>query len=194
MKLMCLIFLLTTSISCKSGQTQDETINWQEYEKIIDSVLHSTPIQDMKLFVKLQNETYKQVFDVTRIEEEKYVSIIKVIITSKIRLYIEEPFSESGDWNNEYVYVFNETGKLKILIRKSSFFNSVCTDKILTEKEIFVNEAGSLIKRDYEIFDENGIVITDTTNCIFNYRFNYPVYTDYFEIPVIKKYRSTLSK
>lgn len=191
---MCLIFLLTTSISCKSGQTQDETINWQEYEKIIDSVLHSTPIQDMKLFVKLQNETYKQVFDVTRIEEEKYVSIIKVIITSKIRLYIEEPFSESGDWNNEYVYVFNETGKLKILIRKSSFFNSVCTDKILTEKEIFVNEAGSLIKRDYEIFDENGIVITDTTNCIFNYRFNYPVYTDYFEIPVIKKYRSTLSK
>jgi len=97
-----------------------------------------------------------------------------------LKVYIEIPFSESGDYYNEYKYIFNTKGELKLLIRKSSFFNSVCTEEILTEVEVFTIESDRLVKKEYDIRDHNGKVIEDTTNCIFNYRFKYPVYLNYY--------------
>ncbi len=180
-------------VGCKSENGRKQTIDWQTYKNITDSILHSISDQDVKLFIKQENETYKQVVDITKFDES-YMTFIKVVVTSEVKIYIEEPNSESGDWNNEYVYVFNQSGKLKLFIRKSSFFNSNCSDGAVTEKEIFAVEDRKLMKENYEIFDENKIAIKDTTNCIFNYRFKYPVYMDYFEIPVVDKYNNILSK
>lgn len=180
-------------VGCKSENRHKQTIDWQTYKNIADSILHTISDQNVKFFIKLENETYKQVVDIAKLDEN-YMTFIKVVVTSKVKIYIEEPYSESGDWNNEYVYVFNQSGKLKLFIRKSSFFNSNCSDGVVMEKEIFTVEDGKLIKENYEIFDENKIAIKDTTNCIFNYRFKYPVYLDYFEIPVVEKYNDILSR
>jgi len=180
-------------VGCKSENGHKQAIDWQTYKNITDSILHSMSDQNVKLFIKLENETYKQVVDITKLDES-YMTFIKVVVTSEEKIYIEEPYSESGDWNNEYVYVFNQRGKLKLFIRKSSFFNSNCSDGVVTEKEIFAVEDGKLMKKNYEIFDKNKIAIKDTTNCIFNYRFKYPVYLDYFEIPVVEKYNDILSR
>lgn len=180
-------------LGCKSKNGQKQTIDLQTYKNITDSILYSISDEDVKLFLKLENETYKQLGDITKIDEN-YMTFIKVIVTSEVKIYIEEPYSESGDWNNEYVYVFNQIGKLKLFIRKSSFFNSNCSDGIVTEKEIFGVEDGKLIKENYEIFDKNKNAINDTTNCIFNYRFKYPVFLDFFKIPVIEEYNDLLSR
>lgn len=180
-------------VGCKSENGHKQALDWQTYKNKADSILHLKSNQDVKLFIKLENKTYKQVVDVTKLNEN-YMTFMKVIVTSEMNIYIEEPYSESGDWNNEYIYVFNQKGKLKLFIRKSSFFNSNCSDGAVTEREIFAVEDGKLRKKNYEIFDENMSMIKDTANCVFNYRFKFPVYFDYSEIPVIEEYDDIFSK
>ncbi len=179
-------------VNCINEKKHKQTCDWQAYINITDSILQATSDKDVIFFAKLENGSYKQVFDVTKLDES-FVTFNKVITTAEQKIFIEEPYSESGDWNNKYIYVFNQIGNLKLFIRKSSFFNSVCSEGVVTEKEIFIVEEGALIKQDYEIFDENKVAIKDTSNCIFNYRFEYPVYFNYYEIPVVEKFKDILS-
>ncbi len=180
-------------VGCEREIRNKQALDWQAYVNIADSIIHSTSGKEVKYFVKLENETYKQVFDFTK-WNETFVSFNKVITNSELKIFVEEPFSESGDWNNEYIYVFSQSGKLKLFIRKSSFFNSNCSDGAVTEKEIFEVEKGTLVKKDYTIVDENRIAIEDTSKCIFNYRFKYPVYSDYYKIPIVEKYKNIFNK
>lgn len=179
------IMLLILFVGCNSQNKQKENIDWHVYENIGDSILNTITTNDVKLFAEVEKGIYKQVFDIDKWNEE-YISFINVIDAAEVKIYIEVPYCESGDWKNEYIYIFDELGKLKLLIRKSSFFNSVCTDGVLTEKEIFAIESDELKKKKHEFFDENNNAINDTTNCIFNYRFEYPVYLNYYELPVLK--------
>lgn len=188
------IFLLILFASCNSHNVnQNKTNDWQAYKNIGDSILKSVSAKERLVFAEIGNGNYKQVLDIDNFNEA-YTSFINVIDDSKIKIYIEVPYSESGDWNNEYIYIFGEEGKLKLFIRTSSFFNSICTDGVLTEKEIFSIESDHLIKKEHKIYDENNAILEDTANCIFNYRFEYPVYLNYYELPVIKQNKDIFNK
>lgn len=187
------ICVLIMFLSCNTNKAQKQEKSWQVYRSIADSILNIGSSRNLKLFVEDKNERFTQVSSLNE-WDRPYTSIIKVINSSEVKIYIEIPFSESGDWNNEYKYIFNTKGELKLLIRRSSFFNSGCTDGILTEVEVFTIESDQLVKKEHDIRDQNSKVIEDTTNCIFNYRFNYPVYLDYYGLPLIKQFKGLIGE
>ena len=116
--------------------------------------------------------------------DESYESFLKVIkIDGEIRLYETSPYSESGDWNNVYSYYFDIKGNIIALRKESSFFNSVCDDGVLTETSLDYYIEGNIILSEYELINDKGIVPEDTTLCVFNYRFDGPIFTSVKDIP-----------
>jgi hypothetical protein len=106
------LFLLA---GCNSKNKQNRTISWKEYKNISDSILNSVTVNDRNLFAEVGKEDYIQLNDINSFSKD-YLSFINVIDDDDIKIYIEVPYSESGDWNNEYIYVFDKTGMLKLLI------------------------------------------------------------------------------
>jgi hypothetical protein len=60
----------------------------------------------------------------------------------------ETPFSQSGDWNNEYTYYFDTLGTTLIFQRRSSFFSG-CQEGSARETSVaYLGSGGRLIRRD----------------------------------------------
>lgn len=185
------ILLLIFLMSCNSKGKQDETTDWQYFYNTGDSLLNCKNNVKTYYFAELKDGTLEQVLDVASWDKE-YESFINVIKTASVNIYINVPYSESGDWENELAYIYDSKGNLKVLIRKSSFFNSICIDGMLSEKEVFANESGQFVKMEHVVYDENNHILKDTSECVFNYRFKFPRHLNYKDLPVVQKYKNIL--
>ena len=185
------VLLLIFLMSCNSKSKQDEASDWQHFYSIGDSLLNCKNNVKTYCFAVLKDGTIEQVLDVASWSKE-YESYIYVIKTASTNIYINVPYSESGDWETELAYIYDTKGNLKVLIRKSSFFNSICIDGMLSEKEVFSNKSGQLVKMKHVVYDENNHILKDISDCVFNYRFKYPRNLNYEDLPVVQKYENIL--
>ncbi len=190
-KFLSAFLILILGAGCGTKDTPKENTDWKVYYHKADSLLNTTGKKNVKCFAELENGSFEQVSDPSNWDKD-YKTFINIIQKPDFKIYIDIPYSESGDWNNELTYIYDKNGKLRVLVRKSSFFNSICFDGMLTEKEVFANKKGQMVKVIYTIVNENNEPLKDTTNCVFNYRFKYPIYMDYDKIPVVEKYKSIL--
>lgn len=87
-------------------------------------------------------------------------------------MYVAEfPYSTTGDWENIYESVFDETGKLLKFVRKSRFIEK---DNLVSEKsEYYYNSKHKLLKKTYECMDQNNKNIADDNELEFKFRFPY---------------------
>ncbi len=191
--LFVIITFFLVSVTCKTKQEHNKQDNWEHYKVTGDSIMASVTEKDMLFFAQTQRKEYKEIPKLADLNED-YLSLIKIIITKKLLIYTESPYSESGDWNNEYISYYDTDGDLKVFIRKSSFFNSVCVDGILREKDIYSFSSNKLIKKSHEVYDEDMNPVTDTSKCVFNYRFKFDVYDKYSDIPVVQEYEKLKQK
>jgi hypothetical protein len=191
-KFLSAFLILILGTGCRIKDTTKGNTDWKVYYHKADSLLNITGKKNVKYFAELEDGSFEQVSDPLSWHKD-YKTFINIIIEPDFKIYIDIPYSESGDWDNELNYIYDKNGKLRVLVRKSSFFNSICFDGILTEKEVFVNKKGQMVKKIYTIVNENNEPLKDTINCVFNYRFKYPIYMDYTKIPVVKKYKSILT-
>lgn len=91
-------------------------------------------------------------------------------------IYIAEyPNSESDDWSLTYKSFYDTGGNLVAFIRTCSFFNGECAETVHEKSEYYYNTKHVLIKKTYEITDENRKPL-DFKKCVFNYRYNYKKY------------------
>lgn len=149
-----------------------------------DSLIKSIDRKDIEVYV----QTPKGIVKVTNGSwpdaiEKTYNLINK---ENKPLVYIEVPYSESGDWNNTYTYYFDKNGKTRAMKIVSSFFNSQCVDGALTEETRYLyDQVFNVISKAYNLHDEEGKTIQDTSKCIFNYHFEYPVYEKSSQVPLL---------
>ena len=148
-----------------------------------DSLLKIIPKKDIKVYVQtaqkiltVLNENFPDSVDLTYNLLEQ---------NNKPFVYIEIPYSESGDWFNRYIYYFDTIGDTRVIKIISSFFNSECVADVLTEETtLLYNSNFNEILKIYKIYDDKGNPVKDTTKCIFNYRFEYPLYSNYSKSPL----------
>ena len=181
------VIILLFGLNCCSKQQPCKNNDWEYYKIHGDSIISKLEEKDKYVFIITNTEEYKNVSGTLNLNED-YRSIINIIDAKDFLVYRESPYSESGDWDNTYTSYYDIKGNLKVLIRESSFFNSVCKDGIITEKEVYSYESNKLIKRSHEFYDENMKFIKDTSNCVFNYRFKYNIYKKFDDIPVVKRF------
>ncbi len=95
--------------------------------------------------------------------------------SGRVRFLSEIPFSESGDWDNEYTHYFDEQGRLIEFERYSGFFNG-CPHGLAKETtRHFYAPSSQLLKETYELKDRDGAPI-DSSSCEFAYRFPYAIH------------------
>ena len=88
----------------------------------------------------------------------------------------ETPFSESGDWFNEFVYYFDTLGTTVVFQRRSSFFNG-CEGGGARETSVaYLAPGGRLLRRDYTLTAFDDTTRLDPKTCTFLYRHAYSVY------------------
>lgn len=90
-------------------------------------------------------------------------------------MYVAEfPYSQTGDWENIYESVFDETGNLLKFVRKSRFIEK---ENLLSEKsEYYYNRKHKLLKKTYECMDQSNKAIPDENDFQFPFRFPYTKY------------------
>ncbi|MDX8341786.1 hypothetical protein SLH46_21485 [Draconibacterium sp. IB214405] len=190
MKINKIALLVTVIIPfftfCSPQQETTQENSWEYYKIIGDSVLLNVNEEDNHVYLQTEQGSYKCITGESNWDED-YLSIINIVIDRDVLIFVESPYSESGDWNNKYTSYYDAKGNLKALIRKSSFFNGVCRDGVITEKEIYSLEANKLQREQYEIYDENMNSILDTSECVFNYRFKFDFFGRYEDIPIVKE-------
>ena len=105
-------------------------------------------------------------------------NIIKDTI-NQATLVVASPYSESGDWDIDYIYYFNNDGKLFSFERRTGFFNSECTtDDDAAHETItyFYNSEFKQIKKLYKLQDSKGKNLVKS-KCVLNYDFKgYKIY------------------
>jgi hypothetical protein len=88
----------------------------------------------------------------------------------------ETPFSQSGDWNNEYTYYFDTLGTTLIFQRRSSFFSG-CQEGGARETSVaYLGSRGRLLRRDYVLTAFDDTTRLDPKACTFDYRYDYSAY------------------
>jgi hypothetical protein len=131
-------------------------------------LVYATTSKDL---VAIKNDTWP----------DSVITTINLIeVNNRPLVYSEIPHSESGDWNNVYTYYFDTAGNTRAIRISSSFFNSVCVEGVLTETTtLLFSSKFTLLAKQYDVRNDKGLPITDTTNCAFNYRYPYPQYKKY---------------
>ncbi|OKS88265.1 hypothetical protein [Mucilaginibacter polytrichastri] len=94
-------------------------------------------------------------------------------------LVLASPYSESGDWDIDYLYYFDANGKLFSFERRTGFFNSECTtDDDAAHETItyYYNSQFKQIRKFYRLQDSKGRNLIKS-KCILNYDFtDYKIY------------------
>lgn len=145
-----------------------------------DSLLENISKKEIKIYV-LTSQRLLKVINLKWPKVDSIETTFNLIEENrKPFVYIEVPYSESGDWNNTYTYYFDTIGNTRVVKIVSSFFNSECVEGVLTEETIFLYDMNfNKISTMYKIYDEKGNAIKDTSKCVFNYRFEFPLYKNY---------------
>ncbi|MEI8279747.1 MAG: hypothetical protein WCG87_08270 [Bacteroidota bacterium] len=148
-----------------------------------DSLLKNTSKSDIDVYVR----TKKKIIKINNGNWPESIEITYNFIQQlqKPILFLEIPFSESGDWNNVYIYYFDSMGHTRAIKIVSSFFNSICVNGPLIEETVFLYDAKfNQVSKTYKLHDDKGNPIADTSKCIFNYRFDFPIYKSYSLTPL----------
>ncbi len=96
-----------------------------------------------------------------RIDNVNYINIDKKVDVifhpnSKKVMYVGEMIlNENQAWDFIYETIFDEEGLTRMFIRQYSTFNSVCAQVAFERSEYFFDAQNEVIKKNYEIFDEN---------------------------------------
>ncbi len=92
------------------------------------------------------------------------------------------PFSISGDWFVAFTHYFDEQGKTFAFERLTSFYNSGCTDDMVTETIIkYFNSDFNEVKNFYSLTGPNNIPLKKS-KCELLYEFEYSVYKNSDEV------------
>lgn len=156
--------------------------------RITDSLLaKGSKSKFIQIFIEADSDgTLVKVSEPANWTDSIYVGVInQVTLPDNLGFtYIYSPYSESGDFSNTYTYYFDQNGRIKCYKRESQFFNSICSEDMIKEKNWrYFGEDGSLVKRTDSILNADGFIIRDSTSCILNYRFPVPMYFKKSEIP-----------
>lgn len=179
------LFILIFFWSCTG---QDQVQKTKEMILYCDNLFESNALQILTYAVVNRKQSPMKVKDLEDWADKEYESFVNVIKKNgNVIAYIESPYSESGDWNNVHSYYFDSKGNLLAQRRFSNFYNSVCVDGLLTETSINFYKDGKVILSENEIKDNNGNVLQDTSSCVFNYRFEVPIYERLADIPHYEK-------
>ena len=102
--------------------------------------------------------------------------------SNRIISVLESPYSESGDWDVEYVHYFDSDGKTIAFERRTGFFNSECTNDAAHEVIChYYNPAFTEISKVYKLTDSKGKTL-NKSKCTFNYEFtDYKIYKNSHE-------------
>lgn len=115
-----------------------------------------------------------------RILNECYTDVVNVQYESDEICVIKETIEgESGDFLNVYIQYYDSNRKLVAYKRISNFFNSICYEGILREESLYSINNQILKKEKHIIYKEDGSILNDTLDCVFNYRNNYKVLFEY---------------
>jgi hypothetical protein len=181
--------LLLLILCCKENRKRVEASNKQyspeDYLMIGDSLV-SRNIQENRVIVYVKSEgEYMKITD--NKWPDKIEDSYNVIIDSNMKVYIEIPYIESGDWNNIYTYYYDKNGVLRVSKFISTFFNSVCYEGALTETTVkFYDINSKTLSTTYSLKNDKKQTVTDSSNCVFNYREDIPIYFTFDEIPLLR--------
>lgn len=109
-----------------------------------------------------------------------YSDSLKVqYISNDFCIYKETIEGESGDFINEHIQYYNGNKELVAYKRISKFFNSVCYDGMLIEKTLYSISGENISIKKHTFHKEDGSLLKDTLDCVFNYRFKYELLYKY---------------
>jgi hypothetical protein len=74
----------------------------------------------------------------------------------RIRLLLESPVSESGDWVLQFTYLFDEAGRTIAFQRSFGAFGAECADIARQVSTAYFSGDGRLLARDYRLEDGQG--------------------------------------
>jgi hypothetical protein len=104
--------------------------------------------------------------------ESSYIVLMDSV--GRPRLARIVPFSESGDYDIENTFYFDDAGRTTVFERYAGIFNSGCDVKREISRSYF-NTAHRLVERDYRTEDGHGRPAV-TRDCDLNYRYPYVIY------------------
>lgn len=74
-----------------------------------------------------------------------------------IVMFLESPYSESGDWNITLSHYFDADGKTFAFSKRTNFFNSGCTEGVAYEAITeYYDKSFKRLSKEYKLVDENG--------------------------------------
>ena len=115
-----------------------------------------------------------------KIMNDYYSDSLKVQYSSKeFCIYKETIEGESGDFINEHIQYYNGNKGLVAYKRISKFFNSVCYEGMLIEETLYSIAGESINIKKHTFHKDDGSLLEDTLDCVFNYRFEYELLYKY---------------
>jgi len=157
----------------------------------VDSVLKNGKYPQLRVFAEVEDAPTKYI-EIEDLDNwpENTVTSINVVYDEKQKpvAYKEIISSGSGDCSNSYCTYFSKNGEIKAFKRTSFFFNDICGEGPISEKNWFYfDKKLNKIYEKYELLDGSGIPI-DSTKCgEIICRFDYKVYKTFSRTPLVKK-------
>lgn len=129
--------------------TAEEYLNYVNILKDSDSLIYH--------FVQYSGESNltPRNDNISLVNIEKKVDVIFHPNTRKVMYVSEMLLNENQAWDFIYETFFDEEGLTRLFIRNYSTFNSVCAQVAFERSEYFFNAQNEVIKKNYEIFDNN---------------------------------------
>jgi hypothetical protein len=187
-KAVYILFITIASCTTENERKEDignKTLISSDYLRIGDELICKNIKSNAMLIYAKSNNQYIKVEN--QLWPESIQETYNLLQDSVVKVYIEVPYSESGDWNNTFTYYYDINGNLRASKVVSSFFNSNCYEGALTETVLsFFNSQHKLDSNAYTLVDDKGNSISDTSKCVFNYRLAVQSYHSYSEIPLLK--------
>ncbi|MDR3704830.1 MAG: hypothetical protein P4L28_02850 [Paludibacteraceae bacterium] len=186
---LCLFFAFTLlMVSCKEKEPKEDAIFDPRYpetpqitkqanDKLSEAdfiFMHDNYL--VELYVQdSTNKVMKKVPDFDHLPKGVMATYNLIRDKNGNVMYVAEfPYSASGDWENIYESIFDESGNLLLFVRKSSF---IFGQAVVAEKsQYFYNTDHKLVKKTYDLKDGQENPIPDGTSVDFPYRFSYEKY------------------
>lgn len=95
----------------------------------------------------------------------------------RVRLLLESPVSESGDWALRYTYLFDEAGSTVAFRRSLASFGAECSDIARQVSTVYLGSDGRLLARDYRLEDGAGKPLSPS-GCALRTTWSYRIQLD----------------
>jgi hypothetical protein len=172
MKILATLLLLSVILGCnrtenKPQQTtadrlfdvpEPDILERLQGQKTAADTLFAHSVDKLLVWVKLKNSnTPVQIFNQQWPEGIETTFNILKGEDGKIITISEYPFSESGDWSQEWCHYFDANGKTYAFESNLNAFNSMCTEGVTYEKDaLFYDKNFTKVGSSYSLKDEKG--------------------------------------